>query len=359
MAESYSYYLNKEKSNFNIIRLLCAVLVIYGHSNSLIFNELSGGGDSFMKIFGLPPAAVGVKSFFFLSGLLVVNSLLSYKDLFIYAVKRLFRIFPALIFVIVISTFVIGPLCTKLNIHDYFSANETWNYIAKNISLRIWGNNDIGLPGVFIENKYPVSVNAPLWAISAECFAYVIIFALFAVCLFSKKAVTILCGVIIADYLMQKSLIFYWIPKDNSDLAAIPFCYALGILLAVNKDKIKIDWLFPLGSLILLHIFTDCFFTDALKYITVFSTFVCLAKSKFLVNLPKMPDLSYGIFLFGWPLQQLVCSYLTQANYFISLGLTLILSIMFAYITYRFIERPSLSLQNKILNLYHKKMKEA
>ena len=101
--ENYSYFLNKEKSNFNLIRLICAVLIIY------------------------------------------------------------------------------------LNMLDYFLERDTWKYITKNISFRIWGNNDIGLPGVFTDNKYPISANAPLWAISAECFSYIMIFALFAVSSFNKK----------------------------------------------------------------------------------------------------------------------------------------------------------------------------
>ena len=355
MTESYSYYLNKEKSNFNLIRLICAILIIYGHSNSLIFNNFPGEGNTFMKIFGLTPAAIGVKCFFFLSGLLVVNSLLNYKDLFVYSVKRFFRIYPALLFVIFVTVFLIGLFCTNLNMNDYLSEKNTWDYIIKNISFRIWGNNDIGLPGVFVDNKYQISVNAPLWAISAECFSYIMIFALFAVSSFNKKIVTIACCAIILDFFMPKSFIFYWIPKENSDLTAIPFCYALGILLALYKEKAKINWLLPIGSLIFLHIFKEAFFTDALKYITVFSTFVCIAKSKIVVKFSKLPDISYGIFLFGWPLQQFICAILPQANYFFSFGITLLLAFVFGYITYKFIEQPSSKLQNKILNFYYKK----
>lgn len=129
-------------------------------------------------------------------------------------------------------------------------------------------------------------------------------------------------------------------------------------MLALHKEKTKINWLLPIGLLIFLHIFNETLFTDALKYITVFSTFVCIAKSKIAVKLPKIPDISYGIFLFGWPLQQFICTIIPQANYFLSLGIALLLAFVFGYITYKFVEQPSSKLQNKILNFYYQKKKE-
>ncbi len=142
-----------------------------------------------------------------------------------------------------------------------------------------------------------------MWAISAECFACVLIFAVFAICSFNKKIAAFICCATIIDFLSKNRFIFYWIPETNTDLAPIPFCYAIGILVALYKEKIIINWYLSIGLLFLSHFFNNCFFTSALQYMTIFSIVLCLAKCKLIANFPKMKDLSYGIFLFGWPVK--------------------------------------------------------
>ena len=104
--------LDKEKSDYRIVRLACCLLVVYGHSFSLVPTQ---GTDLIFSISGIYAADIGIKTFFFLSGLLVVHSLLTKRKPAEYLVNRVLRIYPAFFVVIVLSAFMIGPMCTNLS----------------------------------------------------------------------------------------------------------------------------------------------------------------------------------------------------------------------------------------------------
>lgn len=154
-----SFVLSKEKNNLNLVRLLAAMAVIYGHSFGLIPNP--AGLDIIYHITGVYAAEWGVKTFFFLSGLLVVNSILSDRNVYSYMIKRVMRIWPALIFVVIGTVFIIGPINTQLPLNEYFSNTDLYFYIKSILTFDIFGKNNIGLPGIFEHNPFPVAVNAP------------------------------------------------------------------------------------------------------------------------------------------------------------------------------------------------------
>lgn len=87
-------FLNKE-NNFNFIRIFAAIMVIYGHSNAIVFD----GGVDFVTRYlewGFT-GGIAVDMFFVISGFLVTASV-SKGNIFYYFKSRLFRIYPALIF---------------------------------------------------------------------------------------------------------------------------------------------------------------------------------------------------------------------------------------------------------------------
>ncbi|MCL6478022.1 MAG: acyltransferase [Peptococcaceae bacterium] len=142
--------LEKGYNNFDLVRLICACMVIYGHAFAVA--PESGNYDLIHSITGFNAAAIAVKIFFFISGLLVTNSLIEKKSLIAYFIARFFRIWPALIFVLLFSAFVIGPALTTLDLNTYFSNPNTYLYIKNQILMKSWGTQALGnydLPGVF------------------------------------------------------------------------------------------------------------------------------------------------------------------------------------------------------------------
>src|SRR5688572_14564116 len=126
--------LKKEGSNFDIFRLIAALAVIVGHAYALVQNPV--GQDGVLSVLHFDySGSLAVKFFFFLSGLLVTNSIIAKPNAFHFLIKRACRIFPALIVCLLVTVFVVGPIFTKSSLIDYFTHPETWSYIKRNLLL--------------------------------------------------------------------------------------------------------------------------------------------------------------------------------------------------------------------------------
>src|SRR5262249_18258566 len=91
-----------------------------------------------------------------------------------FVVKRVLRLWPALIVVVILSAAVLGPAVTTWSQHDYFASPLPQDYVTSNIGLDIVYN----LPGVFHSNPFPDGVNGSLWTLPVEAKAYLIVLVL-------------------------------------------------------------------------------------------------------------------------------------------------------------------------------------
>src|SRR5476651_590052 len=93
--------LKRENNNFDFIRLLASLMVVYGHSFTLFNN--SGYHEPFKVLLKTDySGSLAVYVFFALSGCFITGSFLSGKGYWHFIRMRLFRIWPALITCIVL-----------------------------------------------------------------------------------------------------------------------------------------------------------------------------------------------------------------------------------------------------------------
>ena len=151
-------------NNFDFLRLLAALLVLVGHQY-VLFDRQAG----LPMVAGRSIHVLGLEMFFAISGCLVGRSWINDQNLFRFFTKRILRIFPALIVVCAVSTFILGPALTSLEIRTYFEHPVTWTYLTHNIALYI----EFYLPGVFRENPVK-AVNGSLWSLPVEFLLYVL-----------------------------------------------------------------------------------------------------------------------------------------------------------------------------------------
>jgi peptidoglycan/LPS O-acetylase OafA/YrhL len=138
--------IQNRNNNFNLIRLGAALIVIAIHCVGEYGN------------YGI----LGVPAFFFISGLLVTESLRTSKSWKKYFVHRALRIYPAAIVCIILLAFVIGPIVTTLSAANYFSDPDVYRFLSNCLLLRI----EYKLPGVFTQPFLEsASVNASLWTL--------------------------------------------------------------------------------------------------------------------------------------------------------------------------------------------------
>src|SRR5688572_1487341 len=153
-------------NNFNLIRLVAAWLVIYGHSYPV---TATSGPDVLQQLVQIKFAGgIAVDVFFVISGFLIAASL-ERNRLTHYLAARALRIFPAQIVCVLLCVFVLGPLLTT--VADYWSSPQTWKYLWKNITL---GRTQYFLPGVF-EALPSKAVNGSLWSLPIEFRLYLLL----------------------------------------------------------------------------------------------------------------------------------------------------------------------------------------
>jgi len=156
------------ENNFDVLRLLGASLVLVSHAF-----VVSGAAEP--TIGRWPLGTFGVEIFFAISGFLIAMSWLSRPNLRGFAVRRGLRILPALAVAVVASALLLGPAITTLSPSAYLTNPETPGYIADNLLSIASGGFAHGialdLPGVF-QSQPDHAVNLSLWTLPIEVRAY-------------------------------------------------------------------------------------------------------------------------------------------------------------------------------------------
>ncbi len=288
-------------NNINLLRFIAAALVIYYHMALLL-------GKSDYQILDHGLGAIAVNVFFLLSGWLIASSWTHSASFVSYLIRRIARIFPALIVVTLATVFIIGPLFTTLSLVDYFAAPGTWIYLKTALLYR-----PLPLPGVFESLPYPSAVNGSLWTIRYEFAMYLLVpFVYFLLGRFARarKAIALALFAFLA---LGHCLI------SGLGLAA-PLICAQGFRLATYFFAGCIVYEFGL-----LKYFDVQYSVLALLFMLVFAQeegFLCVplmvvATMVFVFGFSLAPnprfarcfsknDFSYGIYIWAFPIQQVL-----------------------------------------------------
>lgn len=175
--------LERKENHVNLIKLASAYLVIIGHAYAFACNY--SRTDFMSRItngaYNLGGFAVAV--FFFFSGLFITKSLLSGKYTAVsFWKRRIFRIFPPLIFVTVFIIILCGFFITKESPAVYFCSRDTYRYLLNCVFVSVHT-----LPGVFETNVSGAAVNGPIWTIKFEAACYVLAYVLYRFKVLEKK----------------------------------------------------------------------------------------------------------------------------------------------------------------------------
>jgi peptidoglycan/LPS O-acetylase OafA/YrhL len=329
--------LNKDNNNLDLIRIILASLVILGHTIA-INGDSRYWLDPIAYFFSITySGALAVKIFFFISGLVVTNSYLKNDNLIYFIFSRAFRVLPALLFLLLVTVFIIGPIFTNFSLLEYFSDSNTFNYISKNMIF----NTQFTLPGLFTDNLYKGSINGSLWSLLYEIKCY--FFLLFSFLLIKKKRtlfLNIIFSVIFLDCFLATSTIFDQFTRNNPEVFYLPFSFAYGAFLAINGSKLKINLEIVVISLFIYFIFKNTSHNELLLIIVFCNFTIYIASRKFILKLKPKFDISYGIYLWGFLVQQIV--YFVFGHIYTGMHFTIALtiSIIIAYISFVYIEKP-------------------
>lgn len=342
-----SLLLNKDHNNLNLIRLFLASMVIVGHSPIL------NGATSFWVdpiTYFFPFAASGpwaVNIFFFISGLVVTNSLMSSRKPLRFITARFFRIMPAFAFVVVVSAFVIGPLLSVFPGRQYFQSSIPFTYVTDNLLFQVYYN----LPGVFLTNIYPTAVNGSLWTLAYEMSCYVILLGVFLIIRNKGKIYyNAILGLIIFESFLPYKPIFNWL-GSNPQINLLPAAFALGSFFAINAEEIVIDKFSVLGVCLVYFFFRSSIYANLFFNIACSVTLLYFSATNLLNRFRPKYDISFGVYLWGFVVQQTLFHFVGKIYVGWHCLISLLISIVLAYITHLVIEKPGIEL-GKELNPY-------
>lgn len=321
-----------EKNNFDIVRFSLAFIVMLVHAA-----EVTRSADiRFLSQFLNSDFAV--RGFFAISGFLIAKSYLRSKSLTSYFIKRAQRILPAYIFVIVLC-FVIGMCLTTLPLMDFLKNKETIKYLIANFSFLNFIQPS--LPGVFTSNPNQ-PMDGSLWTIKAELTLYVLL--PFIVPLMKKnplKVWSIIFVISCAWFFYFTSL--YTGPKADTlakQFVSLSSFFFFGSLLAIHQptfDRLKE---ITIVSLVVFLLFKNTHYSFIIEPIA-FSSVVILFCTNLCkeVKISQYGDLSYGMYLYHWPIIQVLQHFgLFATNAFIGLGLTIVITLALAYTSWNVLE---------------------
>ena len=247
---------------------------------------------------------IAVFIFFSTSGFLVTRSWIGEPHAGRFLVKRGLRIFPALAFAVFTLAFVIGPLTTTSGLSAYVSAPETWLFL-----LNIFFCSQFGtLPGVFETAPFAGRVDQSLWTLGFEAACYLSVAALGFVR--GLRASTLAGLALLLLILNQTPGLRDFGSSGDALFKATMLAphFLMGAAAALAADRIVLDGRLAAaaaGALILSFLYGGFLqiFALAGTYLILFLAFAPLGPAAFA---GRWGDLSYGVFLWGWPIQQMV-----------------------------------------------------
>jgi peptidoglycan/LPS O-acetylase OafA/YrhL len=340
-------------NNFDLIRLFLAIVVIFSHCFAL--KHLSYEPIADLLHYGTG-GELAVNCFLVISGFLVTRSACE-RDLDSYVLSRVARIVPGLALVTLVEVFVIGPI---------FSPERVWVLLTYVGFRHLWNVTVFGLDssmfGVFADTDPPWLMNGSLWTIPVECSFYILL--PFALAIPRRRAVLVLLflaslpAAILVRWLSAARVGPFMANPDPSlftNVHVIAFTelssyFLFGAMAWVLRDRIPYSRGALALSLIGLYAAAGVGLADiALKiFMSYLVLYLSVAGGVGTRVRRRIGDLSYGLYLFGFPVTLAVIASTQNRIPVVALFFAvLLICAACAWVSWHAVERPALRLKRR------------
>lgn len=330
--------------NLKVLRLFCALCVVFSHSFSVVSGDPLD--EPLQRFTGFSLGDYAVLVFFIISGIVIPLSLARSDGLVRFWARRVLRIFPALIVCVLTTALLMGPIVSTLSVSDYLSNSQVSAYIAGAASTL---STSRGLPGVFENLPDSGAVNVPLWTLKYELLAYACATLMFAVFRLPFLLVCLVAG----GLLLLTGLVQTFAPDlsprlfNLSAFLAAFFCGAVGFGFLHGRARAFVLCVIGVAALVLL--FGTGFWLGAVIITLSASTLlIALAPSIPVLSGQRFGDYSYGLYIFAFPVQQLLVSWLPDISAVPHFLFTLLFALPLAVCSWHLVEKNAIALGRRL-----------
>jgi peptidoglycan/LPS O-acetylase OafA/YrhL len=334
-------------NGFNLVRLLCALLVVVFHGYQLntlrtavdpVTTWLQPNGD-------LGGLAVGV--FFLLSGIFVTQSWVRDPHLPRYALRRIARIVPGL-FVCVLLTVLVGYAFFSEQGLAGLAGRAPWQYVFGNATLHqlryIIPPEEMNIAGLFGGQ----ALNGSLWTLYWEARMYVML-ALIGVCA-ALPMVTWLrtCAL----FLLLAANLFPDVAAGYVWEVRIWSLFLTGMLLQTVAADLRVGPVQVAGALALAALNWTRFAALTSSPLTWFGIALAACALALWAGSARIPrighiqrhDYSYGVYIYHWPVILTLRAMLPPTGALRLTALAMVITLILAALSWHLVEAPALRL---------------
>jgi len=316
------------QNSYDFVRFCAASAVMFSHHF-----DLAGFAEPQVPLLDMDFGQLGVSVFFCLSGFLIAQSLEKSSDRARFFATRFLRIFPNLTFVLVVtSTAALLIVGNTAHLWQHVA------YVFHNLAMFV-GGVVFTIPGV-LEDATRASLNDPLWTLPYELWCYVLLLVVFVpggrwtrtVILVLAVALALLRATSFDDRALG--------PLEIDDLVNLASYFFAGAALSLvwrigDRAALSIG---AAGLIGLLAVRADII---ELQPIALAACIVGLGRSRAFASFARGGDVSYGMYVFAWPLQQVSLHLI--GSFWLSLAVAFAATVAIGYVTWHGFERRALT----------------
>jgi peptidoglycan/LPS O-acetylase OafA/YrhL len=349
-------------NSYTFLRHLLASLVLVSH----VFGLSAGFGKILLGDFSI--GTLAVFCFFSISGYLVIPGLLV-NGIRRYVINRFTRIYPGYLLVIFFTGVVFYPIWRIQSQYEIFDWNTSIRYFLNNLALFPQSAGDVNsswnsLSGFPFKSVLPSVVNGSIWTIPLEIGAYLFLCSIFFLAVVLKKykfekilitSFFIIWGISIYSAGIYPTLDVVHSSRIEQVLTKWP--YLLAFMTGASMRVLNLKKISNLKFWILI-ILVCTGFNNLLVWALIGSigfTILTLkaGDSDAFASFNQYRDISYGIYLYHFPIIQVLSGFeVFQSSLGLKMFYTILFTIIFAYASSIFVEVP---MQNYARNQFEKK----
>lgn len=319
--------LSHQKNCFDVVRIFAAFLVLYSHHFAL-----SGKMEpSFLGLESFGGLAVVI--FFGVSGYLIAQSGMRSGSFVSFMEKRIKRIFPALVICSLLLYGVVGLVLQTDNVFSKKTLIAAINLVA----LR--GAAPLSMTEHYI---YPNAINGSLWTLPLEFACYLILGIAFCFIKNIKPILIVLLTMIaLTIYFLSNptNIGFYSISLQQFTPRAVAFFW--GALMALSEkswNSKNIKTFIFISGITLLYILKGSYELRVLGYIIIPALVIIIGVSLTDKLIYGRFDYSYGVYIYAFPVQQIIINN-TALGFYSSMIVSALITLMLGAFSWHIVER--------------------